>query len=61
MNIRLARATAICALVVTALGAGVLAFGTSPAAAQSACWRQVINATPWGRTPAYLVRDRDAV
>jgi transposase InsO family protein len=24
-------------------------------------WRQVINATPWGRTPAYLVRDRDAV
>ena len=43
MNIRLARATAVCALVVTALGAGVLAFGTSPAAAQSACWRQVIN------------------
>jgi transposase InsO family protein len=24
-------------------------------------WRQLINATPWGRTPAYLVRDRDAV
>jgi putative transposase len=24
-------------------------------------WRQVIEATPWGRTPAYLVRDRDAV
>jgi transposase InsO family protein len=24
-------------------------------------WRQVINATPWGRTPAHLVRDRDAV
>jgi transposase InsO family protein len=24
-------------------------------------WRQVINATPWGRAPAYLVRDRDAV
>jgi len=23
-------------------------------------WRQLINATPWGRTPAYLVRDRDA-
>ena len=24
-------------------------------------WRRVINATPWGRAPAYLVRDRDAV
>jgi transposase InsO family protein len=24
-------------------------------------WRQLINATPWGRTPAFLVRDRDAV
>jgi transposase InsO family protein len=24
-------------------------------------WRQLINPTPWGRTPAYLVRDRDAV
>jgi transposase InsO family protein len=24
-------------------------------------WRQLINATPWGRTPTYLVRDRDAV
>jgi transposase InsO family protein len=24
-------------------------------------WRQLINATPWGRVPAYLVRDRDAV
>jgi transposase InsO family protein len=24
-------------------------------------WRQVINATPWGRTPAYLVRDRDSI
>jgi transposase InsO family protein len=24
-------------------------------------WRQLINATPWGRTPACLVRDRDAV
>jgi transposase InsO family protein len=24
-------------------------------------WRQVINATPWGRTPGYLIRDRDAV
>jgi transposase InsO family protein len=24
-------------------------------------WRQLINATPWGRAPAYLVRDRDAV
>jgi transposase InsO family protein len=24
-------------------------------------WRQLINATPWGPTPAYLVRDRDAV
>jgi transposase InsO family protein len=23
-------------------------------------WRQLINATPWGQTPAYLVRDRDA-
>src|SRR5262249_43570690 len=29
----------------------------------TAAWvrRQLINATPWGRTPAYLVRDRDAV
>ena len=43
MNIRPARATAVCALVVTALGAAALAFGTSPAAAQSSCWRQVIN------------------
>jgi transposase InsO family protein len=24
-------------------------------------WRQLINATPWGRTPRYLIRDRDAV
>jgi hypothetical protein len=24
-------------------------------------WRQLINATPWGRTRAYLLRDRDAV
>ena len=43
MNIRPARAAAVCALVVTALGAAALAFGTSPAAAQSSCWRQVIN------------------
>jgi transposase InsO family protein len=24
-------------------------------------WRQLIEATPWGRSPRYLVRDRDAV
>jgi transposase InsO family protein len=24
-------------------------------------WRQLINATPWGRAPRYLLRDRDAV
>ena len=24
-------------------------------------WRQLIEATPWGRTPRYLLRDRDAV
>jgi transposase InsO family protein len=24
-------------------------------------WRQVINATPWGRHPTYLIHDRDAV
>jgi transposase InsO family protein len=24
-------------------------------------WRQLIQATPWARTPAYLIRDRDAV
>jgi transposase InsO family protein len=24
-------------------------------------WRQLVNATPWGRVPRYLVRDRDAV
>ena len=24
-------------------------------------WRQVIAATPWGRTPRFLIRDRDAV
>jgi transposase InsO family protein len=24
-------------------------------------WRQLIGATPWGRVPRYLVRDRDAV
>jgi hypothetical protein len=24
-------------------------------------WRQVLNATPWGRQPTYLVHDRDAV
>ena len=24
-------------------------------------WRQVIEATPWGRTPRHLLRDRDAV
>jgi transposase InsO family protein len=29
----------------------------------TAAWvrRQLIAATPWGRTPAYLIRDRDAV
>src|SRR5262249_4966970 len=31
----------------------------SPSAAW--IWRQLIAATPWGRTPRYLVRDRDAV
>jgi transposase InsO family protein len=36
-----------------------LAVTANPTAAW--VWRQVINATPWGRTPAYLVRDRDAV
>jgi transposase InsO family protein len=24
-------------------------------------WRQLVAATPWGRTPRYLIRDRDAV
>jgi transposase InsO family protein len=24
-------------------------------------WRQLIAATPWGRAPRYIVRDRDAV
>jgi putative transposase len=24
-------------------------------------WRQLVEATPWGRAPRYLVRDRDAV
>jgi putative transposase len=24
-------------------------------------WRQLIAATPWGRAPRYLIRDRDAV
>jgi transposase InsO family protein len=24
-------------------------------------WRQLIAATPWGRVPRYLIRDRDAV
>lgn len=24
-------------------------------------WRQLLEATPWGRTPRYLLRDRDAV
>lgn len=24
-------------------------------------WRQLIQATPWGRQPRYLIRDRDAV
>ena len=32
---------------------------TSPTAAW--VWRQLIAATPWGRTPRYLIRDRDAV
>src|SRR5262249_8674219 len=32
---------------------------TSPSAAW--VWRQVVQATPWGRAPHYLVRDRDAV
>jgi transposase InsO family protein len=31
----------------------------SPSAAW--IWRQLIAATPWGRTPRYLIRDRDAV
>ena len=32
---------------------------TTPTAAW--VWRQLVAATPWGRTPSYLVRDRDAV
>ena len=24
-------------------------------------WRQLIQSTPWGRQPRYLIRDRDAV
>jgi transposase InsO family protein len=32
---------------------------SSPTAAW--VWHQLIAATPWGRTPRYLVRDRDAV
>ena len=32
---------------------------TRPAAAW--VWRQFLAATPWGRQPRYLVRDRDAV
>src|SRR5439155_20613412 len=32
---------------------------TSPTAAW--VWRQLVAATPWGRTPRYLVCDRDAV
>src|SRR5215213_6836027 len=32
---------------------------TSPTAAW--IWRQLIQATPWGRAPRYLLRDRDAV
>jgi transposase InsO family protein len=36
-----------------------LAVTAHPAAAW--VWRQLIEATPWGRQPAYLVRDRDRV
>jgi putative transposase len=32
---------------------------SSPTAAW--VWRQLVQATPWGRTPRYLVRDRDRV
>jgi putative transposase len=24
-------------------------------------WRQIIEATPWGQKPRYLLRDRDAI
>jgi len=36
-----------------------LSVTASPTAAW--IWRQLIAATPWGRTPRYLLRDRDAV
>jgi transposase InsO family protein len=36
-----------------------LSVAASPTAAW--VWRQLIAATPWGRSPRYLVRDRDAV
>ena len=32
---------------------------SSPTAAW--IWRQLIAATPWGRSPRFLVRDRDTV
>ncbi len=32
-----------------------------PVGSAARLWRQLVNATPWGRTPGYLVRDRDAV
>jgi len=36
-------------------------FAVTPQPTAAWVWRQLINATPWGRTPAYLIRDRDAV
>jgi putative transposase len=36
-------------------------FNVTPSPTAAWVWRQLIEATPWGRTPRYLVRDRDAV
>lgn len=35
--------------------------GVSASPTAAWVWRQVIEATPWGRTPRHLLRDRDAV
>jgi transposase InsO family protein len=35
--------------------------GVSARPAAAWVWRQLIAATPWGRQPRYLVRDRDSV
>ncbi len=36
-------------------------FNVTPSPTAAWVWRQLLEATPWGRQPRYLIHDRDAV